>query len=285
LAAAAAYAAGLRGEKLRMAVAIALGESSGRPRAHGDRNNPRHGCGSYGLWQINSCPGRDGSGSPRYGSHPKALYNPLTNARSMMKVSKGGKNWGPWAVFTSGTYRSHLGAADSALAWLKTSAGRAAVKQLLGKGGTVPKDTSPKALTLHQHPITPVRTTGTAHPAHPAHTTTSTGGTPVRIKVTPAQLRSAHGTVQGWVKNDVPTGRHTASTIPTTFAAACKGDMTAHNTVLAAMRTAQPVWDEAFRLTLKDLGLVAAILDKGATHFDLKDAELANLVRNQKDIA
>lgn len=44
-----AYDAGFRGDALTTAVAVAMAESSGDPRAHNDTYQDN----SYGLWQIN----------------------------------------------------------------------------------------------------------------------------------------------------------------------------------------------------------------------------------------
>lgn len=130
LVAAAAISVGLSGDRLITAIAVALGESGGKPNNHGDKDNPKKGCGSYGLWQINSCPGRDGSGPPRFGSNPTALYDPITNARAMLAISSNGANWQPWTIFRNGAYRNHLQEARDAVAWAKTPAGREAIAKL-----------------------------------------------------------------------------------------------------------------------------------------------------------
>lgn len=115
IAANAAAAAGITGDALVMAVAIAGAESSFRFDARGDADLPEKGCGSYGLWQINSCPERDAGSTVRYGDRPELLYNPVVNARSMAAISSGGTNWQPWTVFKTGAYRKHIIEASQAV--------------------------------------------------------------------------------------------------------------------------------------------------------------------------
>lgn len=88
-----AYAAGLRDTtKIAMAVSIALAESSGNTNAH----NPKGRDDSYGLWQINM----KAHTTAELGiSSPEALFDPLTNARAMMKISKNGTDWSPWSTY------------------------------------------------------------------------------------------------------------------------------------------------------------------------------------------
>lgn len=116
-----AAAAGFRGESLVMAIGIAMRESGGRTDAHGDRNNPRPGCGSYGLWQVNSCPGRDKPGPPRYVDNPQALFDPLTAARAAWQISSGGTNWGPWTTYRAGIPAPDLATARAAAAGIDTT--------------------------------------------------------------------------------------------------------------------------------------------------------------------
>lgn len=107
----AAYAVGLRGEALVMAVAIALGESGGNPRAY----NPHGLDKSYGYWQINMHGSLGPARRRQFGlSSNDQLFDPMTNARAMFAISSGGRNWRPWTVYTRGIYRQHLGEARAA---------------------------------------------------------------------------------------------------------------------------------------------------------------------------
>lgn len=99
-----AYDAGFRGKALTDAIAIALAESRGNPRAH----NPV-GEDSRGLWQINvnqsTSWGRDRLA--RYGN----LYDPATNAKAAFDISSKGTNFRPWTTYAgtteSGRNNSH----------------------------------------------------------------------------------------------------------------------------------------------------------------------------------
>lgn len=106
-----AYQAGFRGDALTRAVAVALAESSGRPRAH----NARPPDDSYGLWQINML----GALGPArreqlHLASDTALFDPAANARAAYAISSHGKNWQPWSTFTNGSYRQHLAVASRA---------------------------------------------------------------------------------------------------------------------------------------------------------------------------
>lgn len=115
-AAAVAYAAGARTvDVLRLAVAIAGGESGWRPDAVGDVSLADDKWGpSIGLWQIRSLRAQTGTGQSRDANR---LPDPAFNARSMWEISGGGQSWGPWSVYTSGAYRQHLDVAGSAARW------------------------------------------------------------------------------------------------------------------------------------------------------------------------
>lgn len=92
-----AYTAGLRNPgKLAMAVAIAEAESGGNPNAHNGKGRDD----SYGLWQINMKPSEVGDRKKDLGiSSNEALYDPVTNARAMVKISKSGSSWSPWSTY------------------------------------------------------------------------------------------------------------------------------------------------------------------------------------------
>jgi hypothetical protein len=88
-----AYQAGLRNPaKISMAVAIALAESGGNPKAHNDKGRDN----SYGLWQINML--AHTTSELGIGSND-ALYDPVTNAKAMVKISKSGATWKPWTTY------------------------------------------------------------------------------------------------------------------------------------------------------------------------------------------
>lgn len=108
-----AWGAGLRGEPLAVSIAVSKGESGFDADAVGDEHLADAKWGpSLSLWQIRSLrpaylylePIRD----------PTKLMDPAYNARAMYQISKGGNDFTPWSVFTSGAYRNHLPAARRA---------------------------------------------------------------------------------------------------------------------------------------------------------------------------
>jgi hypothetical protein len=92
-----AYQAGLRNPaKISMAVAIAMAESGGNPRAFNGKNRDE----SYGLWQINMKASEVGDRKKMLGiTSNEQLYDPVTNARAMVKISKSGTSWSPWSTY------------------------------------------------------------------------------------------------------------------------------------------------------------------------------------------
>jgi hypothetical protein len=88
--------AGLSGENLVTAVAVALAESAGGTDVLGPRT--RYGR-AVGLWQIMPLPGRPS---------PEALKDPHVNAQQMAKISNGGTDWTPWEAYTNGSYKIFL---------------------------------------------------------------------------------------------------------------------------------------------------------------------------------
>ena len=90
-------AAGFRGEGLRLAWAIAMRESMGRPSAH--NRNAATGDNSYGLFQINMIGSLGTSRAAKYGlSSYSALLDPRVNARVAFLMSGRGSNFGAWGV-------------------------------------------------------------------------------------------------------------------------------------------------------------------------------------------
>lgn len=89
--------AGFSGEGLKMAWAIVIAESTGRPYAHND--NPSTGDNSYGLFQINMRGSMGPDRRERYGLETNDdLFDPLTNAKIAFEMSSGGTTWGPWTT-------------------------------------------------------------------------------------------------------------------------------------------------------------------------------------------
>lgn len=98
---------GLDHERAIVATAIARGESGLDADAMGDTTLTDATWGpSVGLWQVRSVKADRGTGKPRDADQ---LTDPVFNARSMHSISGGGRNFGPWSVFTSGAYAQYVG--------------------------------------------------------------------------------------------------------------------------------------------------------------------------------
>ena len=94
--------AGFTGGDLTIAVAVALAESGGNPKAHGD-TTLGSGTGSFGLWQIYS------DAHPEYGPDFTQLYDPQTNANAAYAIyQQAGFQFTPWSTFKNGAYEAHL---------------------------------------------------------------------------------------------------------------------------------------------------------------------------------
>lgn len=101
-----AFAAGFRGESLKIAVAVAIAESGGNASAVGDVSLEDAKWGpSIGLWQVRSVKAERGRGSSR---DELALYDPSFNGRSAWSISGGGKTFKPWSMYTNGRYAKFL---------------------------------------------------------------------------------------------------------------------------------------------------------------------------------
>lgn len=88
---------GFEGRALKEAWAVAMKESTGRPKAHND--NPSTGDNSYGLFQINMRGALGPDRLERYGLESyEDLFDPRTNAQIAYQMSEGGTNWGPWGI-------------------------------------------------------------------------------------------------------------------------------------------------------------------------------------------
>ncbi|MFF8831327.1 peptidoglycan-binding protein [Streptomyces sp. NPDC015131] len=80
---------------------------------------------SYGLWQINMLGAMGPERRAKYGlKNNEALYDPDTNCKVMVDMSKKGTDFRPWGAYTSGSYRG---------AWSDGVAGRAALLKQLGR--------------------------------------------------------------------------------------------------------------------------------------------------------
>jgi LysM repeat protein len=100
-------AAGLYGENLKMAWAIGMAESGGNPRAY--NGNSKTGDKSYGLFQINMLGNLGPARLKQYNlKSNEDLFDPATNIRVMIKMSKNFTNWKPWSVYKRGTYKKFL---------------------------------------------------------------------------------------------------------------------------------------------------------------------------------
>jgi hypothetical protein len=98
-----ARAAGFSGQALVTAVAVALGESSGR-------TDVVNSIGCVGLWQVNQ---------PVWVKEHSAwtvsyLQDPSHNAQAAYEISSGGSNWQPWEAYTNGAYKNYLPQAQAA---------------------------------------------------------------------------------------------------------------------------------------------------------------------------
>ena len=99
-----AQGVGLSGQSQIIAIAIALAESGGRINA---THTNTDGSIDRGLWQINSV-------HKQY-SASQLLSSPAYNAKAMYEISSGGRNWYPWATYTSGAYQKYLNEAQAAV--------------------------------------------------------------------------------------------------------------------------------------------------------------------------
>lgn len=100
-----AHDAGFRGQDLTVAVAVALAESGGDPKAH----NPVPPDNSYGLWQINM---HGNLGPARRDEFDldgnRELFDPEENAKAAWAISGHGNSFEPWTTYTSGAYKQYL---------------------------------------------------------------------------------------------------------------------------------------------------------------------------------
>lgn len=96
-----AYAAGFPKDTLVMVAGIAYRESGNDPKALGDRDNPRAGCSSRGLMQINVCPHYNNAGTP-WRENPDMLFDPRVNMKAAHSIYKERGGFGPWTTYRKG---------------------------------------------------------------------------------------------------------------------------------------------------------------------------------------
>ena len=107
--------AGFTGDALVTAVAVAATESVGFSDFEGDTHLMNETWGpSLSPWQIRSERGQTGTGGAR---DADALASDpwRKGAQSAWEISNGGKNWNPWTVFRTGSYRGNLPRARQAV--------------------------------------------------------------------------------------------------------------------------------------------------------------------------
>lgn len=91
---------GFKGEKLKIAWAVAMRESTGRPTSHND--TPSTGDDSYGLFQINMIGTLGSDRIDKFQQNgiqidtKKQLFDPVVNAQIAFYMTAKGTNWGSW---------------------------------------------------------------------------------------------------------------------------------------------------------------------------------------------
>ena len=89
--------AGFEGKSLKVAWAIVMKESGGRPKAH--NGNANTGDNSYGLFQINMIGGLGEDRRNKFDLKQNVdLFNPLLNAKIAHHMSGGGEDFGAWGL-------------------------------------------------------------------------------------------------------------------------------------------------------------------------------------------
>jgi len=112
--------AGFTGADLLTAVAIALAESSGDPKAYNGEaaKGTAPGRGSYGLWQIYL------TAHPEYS--PAQLLDPQQNALAAYALFRKAGGFTDWATYNTGIYRAYLATAGTSVQASVAPAPRAA---------------------------------------------------------------------------------------------------------------------------------------------------------------
>jgi hypothetical protein len=100
-------AVGFKGNAHKLAWAIAMRESRGRPLAH--NTNVHTGDNSYGIFQINMLGVLGGERRDKFGiTTNNELFDPVTNAEAVYYMSNGGEDFGAWGIGPN-AYRSGAG--------------------------------------------------------------------------------------------------------------------------------------------------------------------------------
>ena len=132
-----AFDAGFRGDGLTTAVAVALAESGGDPRAH----NATPPDDSYGLWQINMLGSLGPARRDQFDIESnRELFQPAENAESAKQVfDDAGGSWRPWSTYTNGAYRQYLDEARRAVGKVDRDGGKDATGRPEGPARTRPQ--------------------------------------------------------------------------------------------------------------------------------------------------
>jgi hypothetical protein len=88
---------GFEGKALKLAWAITMRESTGRPLSHND--SIHSGDNSFGLFQINMIGSLGADRREKFGIKSNSeLFDPVTNAKAAFYMSARGTNWGSWGL-------------------------------------------------------------------------------------------------------------------------------------------------------------------------------------------
>jgi hypothetical protein len=94
---------GFKGKALRSACAIAKAESNGRPLAF--NGNHKTGDSSYGMFQINMIGELGPDRREKFDLNSNAeLFNPVTNAKVALHMTKSGTDWSSWSSLNGKRY-------------------------------------------------------------------------------------------------------------------------------------------------------------------------------------
>ena len=100
-------AVGFKGQGLKTAWAVAKAESNGRPFAF--NGNAETGDSSYGIFQINMIGNLGPDRKDKFNLDLNAeLFSPVTNAKIVLHMTNGGKNWSSWSSYKKGAHYKWL---------------------------------------------------------------------------------------------------------------------------------------------------------------------------------